>query len=45
MVGERREAGQTDLWSPAACPPEQVDDHGAAVVAVMGPCGGVCLTL
>lgn len=44
MVGERREAGQADLRPPAACPPEQVEDHGAAVVAVMGPCGG-CVRL
>ena len=46
MVRERREAGQTDLQSPAACLPEQVEDHGAVVVAVKGPCGGcVCLTV
>ena len=42
----RREAGQASLRSPVACPPEQVEDHGALVVAVMGPCGGcVCLTV
>lgn len=45
-MGERREAGQADLRPPVACSPEQVEDHGASVVAVMGPCGGcVCLTV